>query len=624
MKSLSLETLLDHFPQTRVYRKPRQAQEDIFAFIAKQPLNSALVEASTGIGKTAVEYAIAQAAVAEIGGTAFIVTPNKTIVDQIRKEFPNLKVALGRNEHPCLYYEEDKGHITSARVVHLTQLKENPRADAVPCSLLTDCPHRVDQVTGETHEKGAYRCPYLQAKYEAKQGGVVLATMSFFLFTHLFSNEFDTHTVISDEVHQWPDVVRNALSYEITDYQLTQTIKILRHIGARDEAKKLAKFARRMKALAMSDKRYSTPLLDEREIESLINILETIDQTALKTSVAKAVRMKIIDPKIDRTVLRKLEMIVRDIRHYITTLNYSLTTEKRKALNYTCAFYRREKGDRGKWETKLVVKCYYVVPVLRKILKEGPMRHIGMSATIGRPEIFKMESGLKDPFLSLDAHFPPHNSRLYMPTDTADLSFDKRQERDLPKSLRRIARACAALKKKKLRALVIVVSNRERDRFLSMSQDAEAKKHRETFDAVSYGDGVTPRRAAEVFKAGRGDVLVGTEANYTHGIDLPDGLAPVIFYLRPGYPSPEDPGTQFEEKRYGSNIWKLRTHRAMLKVLQTRGRNIRSWTDSGVTILMSRQFKKVAFAALPEALEPIYVRTKTFDQAVEDAMKLLR
>ncbi|HZT35453.1 MAG TPA: DEAD/DEAH box helicase family protein, partial [Nitrososphaera sp.] len=65
-----------------------------------------VAESPTGSGKTAVEYTVLAAARSQGPGPFFFIVPNKTLVEQISREFPDLRVALGRNEHPCLYYDE--------------------------------------------------------------------------------------------------------------------------------------------------------------------------------------------------------------------------------------------------------------------------------------------------------------------------------------------------------------------------------------------------------------------------------------------------------------------------------------------------------------------------------------
>jgi len=589
----SLPLLQACFPKNGEYRHgPRTIQENIMEFVSKN--GSSIIEAPTGTGKTAVEYAVLRACQKQGYKHCFLITPNKTILTQIVNEgFEGVKIALGRNEHLCLYYDEPR------------------KADEIPCSMLKSCPHRVDQTTGETHTKGATPCSYLQQKFEAMQGGVVVCTMAFYLFTHLFGRDSEEqNALVVDEAHRIADVVRSCLSYEITDHHIGKSVELLERIEAK-EAKILKKFLSSLKRIAKNKAKKEGVLLDPQEIKRLIDILEEIDVGTLVEKIEKAVRSHLIDPKEDCETLKHLEVLTRDLRRYIRSFEYSLATDQRKPLNYTCAYYTQE--QEGKSKHKLVIKCYYVAPLIRKILPEF---NVSFSATIGKPDNFGFETGIRGPFLSLDSGFPVDHTRVYLPTDTPNLAMNVRRPRDLTQVLRRVAKASKRLSEKGHRSLVVTISNVEREKFLMLCAE-------ENVDAISYGNGVTAKEAAQQFKDGKGDVLVGTAANYSEGVDLPKQIAPVIFFLRPGYPNPKDPGTIFEERRWGGQRWVLWNYRIMNQALQVRGRNIRRQSDLGVTIFISQQFRRVLFASLPEWLEKAYRNSLTFDEALADAEKLL-
>jgi Rad3-related DNA helicase len=101
-------------------------------------------------------------------------------------------------------------------------------------------------------------------------------------------------------------------------------------------------------------------------------------------------------------------------------------------------------------------------------------------------------------------------------------------------------------------------------------------------------------------------------------------MAPVIFFLRPGYPSPKDPEVQFEERRFGGAVWRVRNWRVMIEALQVRGRNIRSATDRGSTIFISQHFRKFLYASLPEWLKDAYRGDVTFEEAKQETLELLK
>jgi len=595
LKHLSLPVLQANFPCGGKYRNgPWKKQETIMQFVANN--GAGIIESPTGSGKTAVEYTILKAAQSEGRKTLFLITPNKTILEQIQKEFSDLKVALGRNEHQCLYYEGGF------------------QADEVPCSMLKDCPYRVDQKTGRTTEKDVEPCPYLQQKYEAKQGGIVLCTMSFYLFTQLFAREFETPDVlVIDEVHRIADVVRHSLSYEITDYHIAQSVDLLRDIGI-EEHKGLRKFLLAMKRICKKRPPAEGILLEDSEVRRLVQILAEIKTTALIEKIREAVRLHKISGEENRVVLKKLETLVRDIRRYISSFEYCTETETRRPLNYTCAFYRAEKGENQKVQYKLIIKCYYVAALIRKIL---PPFTVSFSATIGDVDTFGYETGIRAESISLASDFSVDHTRIYMPTDTPNLAMNVRGKRDLTQTLRGIARASKRFADSGHRSLVVTISNQERSKFLMLAEE-------EGVNAISYGNGISPKQAALLFKQGQGDVLVGTAANYSEGVDLPKQIAPVIFFLRPGYPNPRDPGTIFEQRRFASQRWSLWNWRVMQQALQTRGRNIRGRGDVGVTFFISQQFRRFLFASLPEWLEKSYQGKQTFEDCIADAETLLR
>lgn len=589
------EMLEECFPW-RQYRKMRLNQKEAFEAIAEQG-SSVTLELPTGSGKTGIGYTFLEA-LRKIGhGPLFYLAPVKTLVDQVKQLYPDVKAVYGRSEYQCFYYPD-----------------EDLKANEIPCSLLSDCPHRVDQETGETYAPGVTPCPYLYAKYQAKQGGIVACTTAFYLFTQLFSKEWPTPAgLVIDEAHRIAQSVRSVLSYEITDYHLKRCVELLREIGA-EETEALEKFMKRMIRIVRHKPSGQPTLLEDHEIRGLIEVLAVIDAKQLRQKVKEAVKTKAIDPKERRETLKRLEVVIRDLHRYLSSFEYSLETDEHKPLDYTYAFYKVEKEENERVQYRLVIKAYYVAPLIQRMLSPFTVAY---SATVGDPDVFGFETGIKAPVYTFRSDFPAENARIYMPVDTPNLAVKERSRQDLTRSLRKIAKTCCRLAKKDMRSLAVVVSEKEREKFLMLCGEEGVK-------AISYGNGVKPKEAARRFKGGEGEVLVGTVANYGEGVDLPKQIAPVIFFLRPSYPSPTDPATQFEERRFGQMRWKLWNWRVMQEALQARGRNIRSADDIGVTFLISQQFRRFAFAALPEWLQDVYRGEMTFEQCANDAMKILK
>lgn len=593
-KHLEHLDFMANFPRN-LYPDIRQNQQDALEIIARQ--GSCILELPVGSGKTGIGYTVLKTLEKAGQGPLFYIVHNKTLVDQVKQLHPDVKVVYGRNEYPCLYFQE-----------------QNLTAEEVACSILTDCPHRVDQETGLTKVAGVAPCPYYQQKYEAKQGGIIACTFAFYLVTQLFSKEWDEPAgLIIDEAHRIARVVRDTLSYEISDYSLRRAVWILSDIDE-PTALNLNRFLKNMIRIIKMKPAYKSTLLETHEIRELMEDLLNIDTISLKRKIKEAISSGKIESKDLAETLKTLEHVVYDLGKYLRSLEYSLETPSHKPLNYTYAFFKEELTGNEKVQYRLFIKSYYVAPIIQKILSRFTVAY---SATIGDPEVFGFETGIKLPFYTFPSHFPTKNAKVYLPFDTPNLAVKERSNREPTKVLRRIVRACKEFNEAGLRCLMVVISDKERQKFLMLCNEEEVH-------AISYGNGINPREAATKFKKGEGGVLVGTGANYGEGLDLPQGIAPVIFYLRPGYPNPTDPATIFEERRWGGMRWKLWNWRVMIEALQVRGRNIRSAEDLGVTFFVSQQFGRFLYAILPEWLKEAYDSKLSFEKGVEEVKKILK
>lgn len=606
---LTEENLLKQFP--RYIGRPNKSQREAFEKIARQA-SSLLLEAPTGTGKTAIGFTVLMALVKAGYSGLWYVVPNKALVDQVAALHPEVTRVYGRNEYPCLYFEG-----------------QDLSADDIPC-LSIECPHRVDMETGETVDPDATPCPYYLAKYHAKtSSSIVVCTMSFYLFNTLFSRGSEpASALVIDEVHRLPDVVRGALSYDISDYHLERSIALLEAVEEDEAAGVLKEFYRQMKRILAARKRSNNPLqiLSPEEIDNLLTVLYQIDAGKLQASATKAIRRALASADEEGLkTLKQLQTIAYDLTRYVRSFEYAQSTEEHEPLNYVTYAYRTDElVGNEKVRQKLVIRNYYVVPRIRRILAPFTLAY---SATIGDPKIFGYESGIQSRFLSLLNTFPEQNTRLYLPIDAPQLAAAKRDVDEPRPTLRRIAKMCSKHAGKGLRSLVIVVSEEERTMFLE-----EAKRAK--LSVVSYGEGVTARAAAAVFRDGKGDVLVGTTAQYGEGLDLPDGMAPVIHLLRPGYPNPREPQAQFEVQRFGKTKkrrqgrerkdppWWLWQYREVIKALQARGRNVRSARDRGVTIFWSASFGNFLPGGLPDWLKPSW-RRRHIDEIEDEIVEFL-
>ncbi len=591
---------LSYFP-TSLFKKPRPSQkEGLLALNGRTGIT--MIQAGTGSGKTALGYTYLHA-LAENGWEGLVmVEPRKVLVEQIAKQHPDIAVVYGRNEYPCFYYG-DKQY----------------QADEIPCSMLVDCPHRVDQTTGQTKEPGARPCQYLLAKFQAKQAKISACTTAFFLYQQLYnsgnSNWKEISAAVIGEGHELGPVIRNCLSHEITDYHLEQIIELLGSIGAKDDAKIFEEFYLLMVETIRLRKPGEKGVLLDEEILALVKILRKLKPSRIETSVKQAIREKRIDPAEKMEAMKGVENVARNITTYLRSLEYSVEKDDRRPLNYTYGCYQSERSMQPNQRVKyrLFIKSYYVAPAIERIL---PKEVLITSATIGDPHAYRMDTGIRGGFIDLGSDFPVGNSRIYLPTDTLDLSFKSQRRDSVKKVIKRTVMDMKMLACEGIRSLFIVVSHEERELTMRYSKEFGLK-------TITYGSEINSRQALQMFKEGHGEALLGTAASYGQGIDLPGKLAPVIFFLRPSYPPPNDPQAIFEERRHGKLVWKLRIWRAMTEALQVRGRNVRDKDDVGATIFISQQFKKFLYGCLPKWLQPAFVNKFKLAGAMEDAMKVV-
>ncbi len=580
---------------THAHDKPRPNQKIV---LDKMPVYEKLmVQAPTGTGKTALGYSFLKTHCGK-NENGFYVCPSKTLVDQVVTQYPEITAMYGRNEYPCLYY--DSKH----------------QANEIPCAILKECPHRVDLETGETRERGVKPCSYLLAKYKSRQSALVACTSAYYFFEALQREELP-HAVVVDEVHKWANSIRSIMQYQISDHTLEEFWILLTSIECFTEAKQVRLFCDTMiRIVTQYRPGKRTSLIVDKDLRELLKIVLKIQRSNIDYKIKKAISDKKIDVKKDRELLKQLDDFTGSLYKYVKSLEFALESKEQKPLSYVFGFWDKEIQEGKKAQYVLTIKSYAISGLTKTRLL--PEKHLSMSATIGADsKILSQETGIDGEFIDLVSDFPINNTRIFVPNDVENLSVKGMRRNDKNRTLRKILHEVKKASRQGIRSLVIVVSEDERKKFMKFAEEEKVL-------AVSYDEITKPREAIKIFREGLGDVLVGTEMQYGEGIDLPNGIAQFTFYLRPGYPSPDDPQAQFEEKRFGNQRWALWTWRVITKMLQARGRTIRSIDDKGCIFLMSSQFKRFTFGGLPKWLQSAYSSENSFDKYITEGIKLIK
>lgn len=590
------------------FKEVRHQQKEAMDIVTKTKNPRVVLEQSTGVGKTAEGICFLRWLKGSgVKGSLVYIAPTKALIDQIAKQYPSYVHKLyGRHEYDCIFY-------------HLKGIEA--KADEIPCTTIVKgglCPH-YEASMGRL--KGIDSCPYFDAKIKAeKSGKIVLMTKAYFLLSKLFNDwPEEIAGLVIDEVHQIAKIARLVFAYEITDYHLKRLVDLLRRYPKADhQANRLEEFLNEMIRIASLKPSRQPTLLQTHEIEHLISYLQKVNLDQVTAHLERALVKGELDPIEHKEELMTFERITRDLNRYLISLRYALAdkAEKRNPLNYIVSYYEKRIPRKRKVRHKLIIKAHYVAPLIRYTLKDIP-NILAYSATIGDPQIFSFETGITFPVYSFPSPFPPENARIFVPKDTPNLAFKYRRKMDLYLALRKVAKAVLELQNHGIRCLVVVESNKELRKFLELSK-------RLGLNVISYDENLAPKEAAIRFLEGEGMVLAGTSANYSHGLDLPGDTAPVIFFLRPGYPKPQDPATQFEILRFGEReAQKLWRWRALIEALQVRGRNIRADEDLGVAIFISQQFRNLIPSGLPKWLEKAW-KEKELQGCIKEALEFLK
>lgn len=148
-----------------------------------------VLEAPTGVGKSIIELAMCRAAQA-----GFIVTPQKTLQDQLGR-LPEVKVMKGRGSYSC------------SLVAGLT-------AGNAPCV-------KNASIRESNPECSDNRCPYFKALAEAKTAPIVAHNYASLIAQTHIGGHFGTRELLClDEGHTAVDWIRNYMTLELTDDDL--------------------------------------------------------------------------------------------------------------------------------------------------------------------------------------------------------------------------------------------------------------------------------------------------------------------------------------------------------------------------------------------------------------------
>ncbi|MFC1801705.1 ATP-dependent DNA helicase [Nanoarchaeota archaeon] len=582
----------DLFPYSEVRKEQDKLLEDVKkSLLAGENL---LVQAPTGLGKTASTLPAALALALEKGLKVFFLTnrhtQHKIAIETLREikekhEVDFLSVDIVGKQWMCsqphvslLYSGEFNLYCKEARengkCGFYERMKTQNKLSVKARKLIEDLgkagPLNTEELKKRCQEQEL--CSYYIAMELAKSAQVVIADY-YYLFNpavqqNFFSRlglELDECILIIDEGHNLPGRVRDLMTSKLTNFMLKNAIK---------EAKKF----------------------EYGEVVSLLSGLQDVLLGLNLDDIEEVVidKEKFVD-RVDRIkdykdLLDDLEVTAAEIRE----------KQNRSFLGGVIGFLERWVGaDDGfvryvtERETKngtLIALSYSCLDpsIITKSIFEQVHSSIVMSGTLVPTKMFKDVLGIKGEEKSYSSPFPDEN-RLSLVVPSVSTKYTLRND----EMYQRIAEICVdIIKKVPGNCALFFPSYVLRNSVFKFFGDCGKKIILEKSDLTKE----EKEDMIEDFKSSKdeGAVLLGVAAaNFSEGIDLPGDFLKCVMVVGLPLAKPDlltKKLISYYEEKFSKGWDYGYTYPAINKVLQAAGRCIRSETDKGVVVFLDFRF----------------------------------
>ena len=374
---VNMKELLSYFPYPHIRPIQKRILDKIQAALDNPQIRYIIIEAGTGVGKSAIAKTLSG-----YYGESYVLTANKSLQDQYYNAFSNMGAATvkGRSNYAC-------SHDHTMTCAH-GKCKEDR-------SLLYECMRQ--------HE-----CPYMNDIEAMKQSEMAVLSYAFF-FTYLKSMESmhqitPRKLIVIDECHLIDDHLINLAKFKIDKKSLNERFHLL------DDDTEIADFIKYHKKFQPSNDNDNNYVL-----QVLISIMENKIQ---KHKYQMEYKRKIMSNKYlyspkelaeaEQIDLMALDTDIMDMSKLIDQIRYYLDTQQD-----------------GNWITALKEDGtgFFAMPIFSQKLfdkyigKYARQKCVFMSATIFGKEMFCKELGL-DPkrtlYISESSPFNPARSPIVL------------------------------------------------------------------------------------------------------------------------------------------------------------------------------------------------------------------
>jgi Rad3-related DNA helicase len=202
-----VDVIAKHFP----FESFRPNQKEVLDAVEESldDYNYIMLEAPTGLGKSAIAYAIAKWGCEKNNDLSHIVVDDKYLSDQYLGDFPDLVTMKGRSNFNCPDSSNglcDKGHCVMDRKFH--------------CPFKPSINFKVKDHYGVIFDWDTTQepyCEYWEAKYKAIRAPITVSNYSYFLTEHKYAKCFSPRWLsVLDEAHNVEGRLMDFISLKVT------------------------------------------------------------------------------------------------------------------------------------------------------------------------------------------------------------------------------------------------------------------------------------------------------------------------------------------------------------------------------------------------------------------------
>ena len=562
----TLRDLLGCFPFQEMRPEQRQILEWIHPLLHDNKVKNIVIEAGTGVGKSAIAKTISKYC-----GKSYVLTSTKNLQDQYYKDFHNMNadVMKGRVAYNC---EMSDCTCADSRCIQASKNKSILKSD----QKYIDCFHNRYVM-----------CPYYMQLERVKKAEMYITSYAFFMSNYNIKGKYSDRleprdVLIFDECHLFDDILIDYLKITINKEHIDKKFNIVKDLTFKQRVQWAKEFI-------------NDPKEDIRALVMLKDILSARLEK-IRDNLEKKYEKTKIEGKELEDLLKEIENSQEKLKKMIDKIEY---------------FLKQYKEHPEEWivEADLEKQVLIATPIssaraFENFMNNKAPKRIFMSATIFGKDMICKELGLNEEetrYINVNSTFPPDRSPVII-APIANFKYPHYNE---------AAEKCAGIMEMlfnyfKNEKGVIHTSSYQISNLVLDKLSKTARKRLVTRTKSENNEELIEKHS----KSKTPTILMSP--SIMSGVDLKDDLARFQIVLRLPYISLADPRIKYISKT--DFPWYAK--KMLRELVQSTGRATRSENDWAATFILDSRFEGVVrrySSCLPKSFKDRLVYAKNFN-----------